>query len=114
MKASSQHRCPACGQHMRVVVDALAAIECIPFGPQSSRLFRLLARNLNRYMAVRAIVDAVYFDDPNGGPACANNNIRVMICTHRHKLTALGLRIESQNGSGSGYRMVIAPDGGAA
>lgn len=63
-------------------------------------------------MTMREIVDAVYGDDPEGGPEWAVSSIQVTICNFNKRAVKerLGLRIWSRNGNGTignGHRHYI-------
>lgn len=73
-----------------------ASIRC---GPVTRRLLEVLASQPGKWVTTTRIIDALYGDDPNGGPDNANLTIRVLVHTARPRLQAMGWDIESIRGS---------------
>ena len=71
-------------------------------GAALARLF--VARG--NYVSLKEIIEAVYFDDPEGGPLCADNCIGVFMHKMRKLLSHVGVDIEGWRGEG-GFRLAI-------
>lgn len=75
------------------------------------RLLVLLAANHGRGVSHAEIVDALFHDDPNGGPDDARGSVGKMIATLRMSGPALGFRITNEHGIG--FRLELIDAGGA-
>lgn len=72
-------------------------------------VFDLLASRFGRQVTRTFILDAMYGDDPNGGPENATNVLHVVKCRLRKKIAPYGLDIITQQGRwANGIRMVWA------
>lgn len=69
--------------------------------PKENELAKLLRARMGKTVSRDAIMNALYFDDPNGGPNI--KIIDVFICKLRRKLIGSGFRIETDHITG--YRM---------
>jgi DNA-binding response OmpR family regulator len=58
-------------------------------------IYLVLLWHLGRPVALSTLLDVIYGNDPSGGPACAEDVIRVQVCHLRRKLV---LRIETRRG----------------
>ena len=65
----------------------------IPMTYLESRMVNALLEKYPGGTSRDALIEALYFDDPGGGPLAAKNNIRVRICTLRKKLKRYGWTI---------------------
>lgn len=74
-------------------------------GAALARLFSAKGHFVSR----EDMIEAVYSDDEDGGPLCADECIKVTICRVRKLLAKLNVRIVGWRGE-SGYRMVFGND----
>lgn len=90
--------CPCCGQV--VMPDAIPGAE--DGSPTFRRIVAVLHRAGGHWLPGVDLADAVYADDPDGGPETALSTISVIIRRDRHRLR--GWRIEGR--ARHGYRLV--------
>lgn len=75
------------------------------FTPSELRIVSLLyERRYGAPVTTGEIVDALYGDDPEGGPEDTRGCIEKFLCDARRKLAPMGCRIETN--WGRGYRLV--------
>lgn len=73
-------------------------------GAALARLFR----NCGTYVPVAEMIDAAWYDDPDGGPLCIRNCLAVNMCKVNRILASAPAYVEGSKGSYSrGYRLVI-------
>lgn len=72
------------------------------------QLLVLLAANLGRIVTMPEIVDALYGDDPNGGPDDIGRTIGVMVDALRIAGPGLGFKITNEHSRG--YRLELLND----
>ena len=70
------------------------------FTPQESRIVDILFSRLGKLTTSNAIIEAMYFDRPEGGPDDAESGVKVQISRIRKKLVGKGYRIETHWGQG--------------
>lgn len=101
--------CPCCDQPITAAVrDPLRVLAMIQFSQLERRIAEYLARNLGRWVPAGALVDAVYSDDPDGGPITAHVAIAVKIMTIRKRLMGTPLALEGYaGGRGHGGRRMV-------
>lgn len=86
------HTCPTCGStmvvqsHPRVLLD-------VKLSPLEKSLMNVLVDVYPRGISRNALVDALYANDPNGGPLTALNLVSVYICRLRPKIQLHGWTI---------------------
>ncbi len=99
--------CPCCG-HPMAVPNLEAA--CRDVGPIMARILRVVAQRPG--ISLAALVDAVYADDPEGGPLTARATLVRRIGQERTRLARHGLRVRGPRGTGTyaaGYRLHVVP-----
>ncbi len=103
-------KCPCCGGEVtKLPVSALISI---PMQPQHRSVAAALASAYPRRLPMGALIDALYANDPNGGPEQASNVIIVRVSQLRKKLMPYGWTVSSGvdgPGSHAGYRLEPAP-----
>lgn len=99
--------CPCCGTETRtpsldVVIDNLE------IRPREAKVLRAVWKGKGHPVPKSRICDAMYADDPDGGPANSTMNLtfKVALCLLRKKLEGSGIAIETV-GSRRGYRLKI-------
>jgi DNA-binding winged helix-turn-helix (wHTH) protein len=76
----------------------------IPFGPVELKILSTLIGAYPDKVERFELADAVYSDDPEGGPEHANTVLRVMVARLRRKLTGTGWTIpKMKTGTGEAY-----------
>ncbi len=70
--------------------------------PQQVAIFAALRRNLGQWVGMSRLADAVWADDPNGGPLYAAGVLKVQIHHMRRRLSDTPYLIDSK--WGLGYR----------
>lgn len=100
--------CPCCGQPMADAADPRAVLATLKLSPMQLRVCNHLARHFGKWRTWDQIVEAIYADDPNGGPEDGRVVLDQFIFRARKRLVGSGLAIESYLGRGSvGRRMVL-------
>lgn len=61
------------------------------------------------YVSLENMIEAVYFDDPDGGPLTADSCIAVLICRIRKLLAKMDMRVVGGRWAG-GYRMIFGDE----
>lgn len=97
--------CPTCGREFAPEIDVGGTVR--------QRVFDTIARHTARGgIGRRELVDAIYADDPNGGPdtdKCVT--VHVYHINQLFKKRGLSLRIRSTGGIGAVYRLLKSVDG---
>ena len=103
MSSDAHLVCPCC-QHP-IDGDRLPAmaLKHVRFTYIQQRIVDALVEAWPRGLSKHALVEAAYFDDPNGGPDAAENTITTHICHIRTKLPRYGWYIPVNCG-GQGNR----------
>ncbi|MGI9485420.1 MAG: hypothetical protein ACR2RF_05970 [Geminicoccaceae bacterium] len=57
------------------------------------------------FVPTQLLIDAVYYDDPEGGPLTANNCIRVMLHRMRKLLAKVDVQLDGCQGTGFRLRL---------
>lgn len=96
--------CPTCGQPMNAPRVPLEALRLVEFGKRKRRLVAALADAYPRAVNGAALLDAVYGDDPNGGPEAADMALRVLVSQLRKKLVPMGWTIPHQPAGPAGLQ----------
>lgn len=99
-------KCPCCGSEFESGTHpALERISTAvnPPGRVAIRIISELVASFGQWVPIRRLVNAAYFDRPDGGPLTANETVLVIISQQRKRLSSLGLKIE---GRSSGHRIV--------
>ncbi len=108
----SRRICPSCGQTMHAGRAPIEALEAAPLTISERRLVQALARIYPRGTTKAHLVDALYVDDPNGGPETASLVVAVHLTRLRKKLPSYGWTIPSVRwdaGGQSRYRLEPLP-----
>lgn len=100
--------CPRCLQPMpgyadRAAYEAEHRVLEMGLGPHQSLVFEALHRRSMSFATKQALIDAVWGDDAEGGPADGPKAIEVLICQLRKKIAPHGYRIATV--WGHGYRL---------
>lgn len=66
----------------------------------------LLYQANGEYVETPDLIDAAYFDDPEGGPLCADECVKVAFCKARRLLSKMSVTLEGRRGRG-GYRLIL-------
>lgn len=112
--------CPCCGQALPDFPSAAELAVAAKLSPSEATILDVLASRSGRYVSFDAILDALYGDDPSGGPDSGPLIIRVMIHKLRRKIKGVNIMICNQSvaivadlsangpgsiGGGLGYRV---------
>lgn len=100
--------CPTCGQPLVGAVEQ--AISGLRLSTFQRRVVMGLARRMGQWVLAAELLDAVYFDDADGGPDKAQNCLSVYVWQARPKLRKVGLEIEGIPGRGGRRRLVWASE----
>lgn len=87
-------RCPCCGYVLDGEAELAREIDRARLSPMQRRVVDRLARSFGRPVPCGALIEAAYFDDPQGGPQAALRTVQVHIFDARQKLATVGLGIE--------------------
>lgn len=94
--------CPGCGQPFKT--DRITAARDV-LSPTQRRILDEIRAKQGR--TVTQLANAVWEDDPNGGPLSANRNISVQISKANKRLEKFGLKIgASHRGIGATYMIM--------
>ena len=96
--------CPTCGQPMNTPRMPLQALRLVEFGKRKRRLVAALADAYPRAVNGAALIDAVYGDDPNGGPEAAELVLTALVSQLRGKLAPMGWTIPHQPAGPAGLQ----------
>ena len=83
---------------------ARAIVEDIPLGRRQRRIVDLFVARFGRWTSTETLREAVWADDPEGGPASARQTLAAQIHHIRRRLGPHGLTIQ---GHSSGNRRLI-------
>lgn len=100
--------CPCCGRGLRAPSLPLQGLLSVPLPKAGRRIVEALVKAFPRAVPMAVLLDAVYFDDPEGGPATADNVVRVAMIRVRRELEPLGWTIPRGRFQGRdflGYRL---------
>lgn len=100
--------CPCCRQSVAVpTLEAVLAAYNVP--PFQARLLEAVWRGKGRPVQSSRLIDAIYADDPDGGPSdvLAAKNLKVALCRLRSRLKGSGILIETV-GYRQGFRLVLS------
>lgn len=95
-------KCPCCGGRLAQHKNPSVVLALLPMGKVQRRIVDKLARQFGAYVRRDELLDAAYFDDPNGGPD--DSMMRVHIHRLAAKMAKTPLTIKSRMGLG-GWRM---------
>lgn len=88
----------------------IEGIDDLRLGIKSLRVVDALYRAKPRMVAIEALIDQLYWDDPNGGPDNAAASVVVMVSKLRRKLRTIGWTItDSRMGRGTPGRYRLEP-----
>lgn len=85
-------KCPCCGGET-VKIDPRRLTIHLGFTPQQRKIYTTLANHFNEFVPAERVVDAMYKDDPNGGPDCAHNVLRMQLVAMRKALAEWNVEI---------------------
>jgi hypothetical protein len=93
--------CPCCGTPVNALPLEQAMLSLTP-------LMQRIVRQVERRPGISraALADAVYADDPDGGPMWAEKTVSVTIAQQRDKLAAAGWQLVSR--PRGAYRLEVA------
>lgn len=99
--------CPCCGGLVRVPTLDIVIEHC-KITAHEERILRAIWRGKGRPVKTERIFDAMYEDDPDGGPSPNKMylSFKVALCHMRKKLVGSGVSIETV-GYRRGYRLAI-------
>lgn len=101
--------CPCCGTPVAVPTIEMLMTNCdIRPNTKEEAILRAVWRGKGHAVPTSAILDAVWADDPSGGPILTEMYVRLKHSMHglRKKLDGSGVSIESA-GYGRGYKLTI-------
>lgn len=87
------------------VQDAVALVWA---SRKQAQVLGYLAEHFGQWVRTEALVNALYANDPNGGPADPSTNINLFAMRLKPKLAKVGLAIEANRGAVGGRRLVWA------
>lgn len=103
--------CPTCGHLLSAI--PVAGVSEVPLEGQARKIVELLAKAYPKSVSRTAIWDALYGDDPNGGPDNPDAVINVRIYRLRRQLAPYGWTIpRASTGRGNHGRYRLAPVAG--
>lgn len=108
--APSRHTCPCCNQ--RVAVPSMEiVIDACKVRPIEAKILRAVWRGNGHPVTTQRIFDAMYEDDPDGGPEPQKmySAFKIALCHLRKRLEGSGVAIRNE-GYGRGYRLVMGAD----
>ena len=85
--------------------DRAALVAALPLSRFERRVFDALDRKFGKWVHVAELTDAVYWDDPSGGPANPSATLGNFCSRLRRKLIGVGLTIDFHPG-GAGRRLI--------
>lgn len=102
--------CPCCGRPVDTGALPVTALAEIPASRHERRILKALVSAYPRRVSGDFLVEALYCDDPNGGPLRAVDVVRVTVTRLRAKLARVGWTIpHGGTGRGSTARYRLAP-----
>jgi DNA-binding response OmpR family regulator len=99
-------KCPCCGGDMPER-DPGAYGEGLRLSSYERRLFDRLVKSFGRWVRSPALIEAIYGDDPDGGPDNATMAVAGIMKGLRSKLKDSDLWVETANGRGNGERRLL-------
>lgn len=92
---SEAHACPCCGRVVEAP-DVEIIIENCRVPNQEARILRALWRAKGFPVSTERLFDAMYADDPNGGPgrAAMYAALRVAVCRLRQRVAVAGVQVK--------------------
>ena len=96
-------KCPCCGQPVEEV--SLGSLVEANLTAVERRVVEVLIEAYPSRISLEHIIDALYVDDPNGGPLWARKNAHVMVHRLRKKLAEVGWSIPKVRGTGTSGRL---------
>jgi hypothetical protein len=100
-------RCPCCGHKvssptLEIVVDVYGVT------PLEARILSAIWRGRGMPVQTERIFDAMYADDPDGGPSRVKMYAAFKVALHhlRRRISGSGIKVESA-GYGRGYRLLV-------
>lgn len=100
-------RCPCCGHRvsspsLEIVVDVYGVT------PLEARILGAIWRGRGMPVQTERIFDAMYEDDPDGGPSRVKMYAAFKVALHhlRRRIAGSGIKVESA-GYGRGYRLLV-------
>lgn len=95
--------CPTCGQPLPKARADLAVLAGLRLGRVEMRALGAMVRAYPRAVTHGALLEALYGDDPSGGPLLADDVVRTVMRRLREKLKPFGWTIPREVG-GKGIR----------
>lgn len=96
--------CPCCGATVDGRVDPAVLGGSLPLSGQQRRIYDALANSFGRWVSGAALVEAIYWDDPTGGPDDTTNVIKVQTTFLRAAVAPFGLVIDVDRQPGGARR----------
>ncbi|MBN8996133.1 MAG: hypothetical protein J0H94_12975 [Rhizobiales bacterium] len=97
--------CPCCGRPIDEDVHAVIATASLS---RSERLaVSHLAERFGKWVRLGQVVEAVYVDDPDGGPLTAHQCVYMFLYRADKKLRSLGYAVESTRGGGAHEHRIV-------
>lgn len=96
----SKYRCPCCGGEMPAPPAPELLLE-LKVSPLQRRILECVARAYPGHAKTLKVIDAMYWDDPNGGAVTARNAISVHSHRLNEKLAPFGWQIGCFDGFGT-------------
>ncbi|WP_428029789.1 helix-turn-helix domain-containing protein [Ancylobacter sp.] len=100
--------CPTCGQPMRAGTD-VKALTGLARGPVSRAILDTLVESYPASIEGRRLAEAVWGDDPDGGPNWPAGSLFILMRRLRLKLGPLGWTITSTGPGRGGASFRLAP-----
>ena len=97
------NKCPTCGHTIHKGPAPSKALVDAQLSPQEQRIVAALVSAYPRRLSIGSLMDAVYFDDPQGGPECARESVSMTLSRLRAKLPIYGWTIPPNIGSAGQY-----------
>lgn len=98
-------KCPCCDQELPEIQEVKTVPKyCVVMHRDSAvvltrQQFKIVESVKRHRITFPQILDAVYFDDPNGGPPTAQWSVSTGITEANKRLREIGLRIKGDRGS---------------
>jgi hypothetical protein len=90
--------CPCCGHEIAAARAPIEALAAVPLSHIQRRIVDAMVKAYPGKIGVAKIVDAVYWDDPDGGPLEPERVLQQIIYRLRLSLTAYGWTIPASPG----------------
>lgn len=90
--------CPCCGSKMIEAVDHPRHLINVRMSPREKVLLDLFVAKWPRPLRRHSMVNALYGDDPNGGPLTADHTAGTVVTLLRKTLTPFGWTVRSNKG----------------